>query len=348
MPKIKKEFLNKRRQDILRIVVQEYILTGQPVASGYLVSKYSLNVSPATVRNDLAYLEECGYLMQPHLSAGRIPTDRGYEFYVREMLDKNFITDEEKNAILKVLKKNNQEIDALHTEAARIIARLTKCFGVAIANAPKELGTALFELVRLSRSRLLVLLVLDDGNVYRKEIEVFEDLSDDTVEYAKSRIKSEISGKPVSKINELNALTGPEDHKDLPSAYLYNRIVSELKKIVSELAAESKVYLSTEDVDWFEEFLSPESVSRIYSLVGYKKIVSGLVHEALEKNSIVVKIGQENPITSELSILIAPYNAKKLSGAIGVIGPKRMNYIRAISTARFVSRQLAEVISRCF
>ncbi|MCX7832292.1 MAG: heat-inducible transcriptional repressor HrcA [Actinobacteria bacterium] len=347
MGKVKKDVLNKRRQLLLKIVVQEHILTGMPIASGYIVSKYELNVSPATIRNDLAYLESRGFLKQPHLSAGRIPTDKGYKFYTEEILDRNFISDEEKVAVEQIFEKKSFEIEELHLEVARTIAKLTKCFGIAAASSSFDTNVVLFELVRLSESRLLLLLVSDNGNVYRKEIDTFEDVPDDVVEYVRSRIKSEILGMPMLSIKKLNALTGPEEHKNLASAYLYNRIVSELKRIVEEVSACTKVYISAEDVDWVEdEYLNPEALSKIYSISGQKNPLSELVEEAITMNKVVVKIGQENPIASDFSIVIAPYASRKFSGAVGVIGPKRMNYLRAVSAARYVSRQLAEIFSR--
>lgn len=348
MGKVKKEVLNKRRRLILKIVVQEYILTGTPIASGYIVSKYELNVSPATIRNDLAYLESHGYLKQPHLSAGRIPTDKGYKFYTEEILDRNFISDEEKIAVEQIFdKKKSFEIDELHLEVAKTIARLTRYFGIAAASGSLDSEVVLFELVRLSDSRLLLLLVADDGNVYRKEIDTFEDVLDEVVDYVRSRIRSEILGMPMLSIKKLNALTGPEEHNDLASAYLYNRIVSELKRIVEEVSASTKVYVSGEDVDWIEDrYFNPEALSKIYSISGHKNPLAELVDEALALNKVIVKIGQENPIASDFSVVIAPYSSRKLSGAVGVIGPKRMNYLRAVSAARYVSRQMAEILSR--
>lgn len=349
MGKVKKEVLNQRRQNILKIVVQEYILTGQPVASGYIVSKYALNVSPATVRNDLAYLEEHGYLVQPHLSAGRIPTDKGYRKYVEDLVDKIFISDDEKGFIESVLEKRQHEIEVLHREVARLMARITRCFGLAVLSAPKELKVVFFELITLLQNRLLLLLVLDDGSVHRKEIEIFEELSGDAIDYVRKRLSAEITGKPLFEVRKLNALTGPEEHPDLASAYLYNRIVSEAKRIAEDVSAESKIYIGSDDFDWLENYmLNPENIFRIYSIAAEKNLIAELVDEAISMNRLIIKIGQENPIASEFSILIAPYRTAKINGAVGVIGPKRMNYVRAISAARYVSKQIAEIFSRCY
>lgn len=349
MGKVKKEILNERRQKILRIVVQEYILTGQPVASGHLVSKYELNVSSATVRNDLAYLEEHGFLAQPHLSAGRVPTDKGYRFYVENVIDKSIITDEEKGFVEEALRKSRSGTENLYLEAARLAARLTRCFGLTVATSSQNLKIILFELLKLAKNRLLVMLVTENGNVYPREVEIFDDLSEKVIEYVRNRVKREVTGKNIADIHRLSSLTGPEEHEDVASAYLYNRIVSELKKILNELIGDSKIYIDVEAPDWLESLMiKPEIVSKIYNLSHQKEIVSRLVEEALALNKIVVKIGQENPIASDFSVVVAPYSTKALSGVVGVIGPKRMNYIRAVSAAKFISGQLSELLSSCF
>lgn len=340
--------MNKRRHNILKFLVEEFILTGQPIASGYLVSKYELNVSPATVRNDLAYLEEHGFLFQPHFSSGRIPTDKAYRYYVEEILYKQLISEEEKQQIEDIFVKRRLEIENLHQEAAALLAKLTRCFGFALLSVANNADVKLFELVKLSPVRLLALLVLADGSVYRREIESYEEISDETIAYVKEKISGQIIGKPMMSILELDALTGPEEHRDVVSAYLYNRTLSELKELVRDELNNLRIYLSGEESDWFEAFdANPVELKKVLTVSQFKKPVARLFEEAVNEHRIIVKIGNENPISSDFSVIMAPYKLPFFVGAVGVIGPKRMNYIRAIGAARFISSRLSEIFSQC-
>jgi heat-inducible transcriptional repressor len=329
-------------------LVEEFILTGQPVASGYLVSKYSLDVSPATVRNDLAYLEEHGFLYQPHFSSGRIPTDKAYRYYVEEILDKQLIAEEEKQQIESLFIKRRIEIENLHKEAASILAKLTRCLGLAVHAAANNADVKLFEIVRLSLARLLILLVLSDGTIYRREIEGYEGAGEEATNYVKEKIGKQIVGKPLSLILELKALTGPEEHGDPHLAYLYNRTVSELKDMARQAFGDLNVYISGQESDWLEAVdIKPEALLRLYTIDQLKEPFVSIFEEALKEGKIMVRVGSENPISSDFSIVIAPYRLSTFTGAVGVIGPKRMNYIRAIGAARFISNRLSEIISQC-
>lgn len=332
----------------MRYLVEEFILTGQPIASGYLVSKYELNVSPATVRNDLAYLERHGFLFQPHFSSGRIPTDKAYRYYVEKILNKQLISEEEKQQIEDLFVKRRLEIENLHKEAAALLARLTRCFGLALFSVANNADVKLFELVKLSPVRLLALLVQADGSVYRREIEGNEEISDETIAYVKKKISDQIIGKPLMSILEMDALTGPEEHRDLVSAYLYNRTISDLKELARDELNNLRIYLSGEESDWLETFnANPVELQKVLKVSHFKKPVARLFEEAVNEHRIIVKIGSENPISSDFSLIMAPYKLPFFAGAVGVIGPKRMNYIRAIGAARFISSRLSEIVSRC-
>lgn len=347
MARVKKEILNKRRKELLNLLVQEYILSGCPVSSGFLVEKYDLHVSPATVRNDFAYLEEMGYIYQPHQSAGRIPTDLGIQHYVETIIDKQLLTEEERKDVDKIFSSISEELENIYSLTVEVLTRLTKCLGVAVFS-PEDLEKIKhLDLIRLNDKGFLLLVVDSAGNVFKRRIEVKDEINDDSVNYVLLKIKKELLEKSFEQIDSLNSLTSPAAHPSVDTAFFYNRVVAELKKLYREQVESAKVYRSRLEESAIEELVkNKELLVKFSSFLEKESYLIELAREAISENRILIKIGAYSPLSSDLSIIAAPYRTQKASGIVGVIGPKRMNYMRAIGAARLISRRLIDIFSR--
>jgi heat-inducible transcriptional repressor len=346
MARVKKELLNQRRKELLNLLVQEYILTGSPVSSGLLVDKYDLKVSPATVRNDFAYLEEMGYIYQPHLSAGRIPTDLGIQHYVETIIDKQLLTEEERKDVDEMFSSISDEIEKIYSLTVEALTRLTRCLGVAVFSPEEREMIKHLDLIKLSDMSYLLLVVDSAGNVFKRRIEIKDDISDESVNYVLFKVKEKLLERAFKHIEGLNSLTSPAAHPSVDTAFFYNRVVAELKKIHREQAEAAKVYRSRLEESAIEELIkNKDLLIKFSSFLEKETYLVELAREAISENRIIIKIGAYTPLAADLSIIAAPYRTRKASGIVGVIGPKRMNYMRAIGAARFISHRLIDLFS---
>lgn len=350
MPRVRKDELNDRRKRILNLAVQEFILTGEPVASQRLVKKYGIDVSPATVRNDLAWLEERGFLTQPHLSAGRVPTDEGYRFYVRSLGNKDVLQPDEKTAIRKLLNAVTNEIEDIYRQAADIIAEITCCFGLTIATLFSRVTARHFDLVSIGPRTLLAALILDNGDIIRTQMELEDEAQQHDVKAAEDFIQKLITGRTLDEISELTIDTGLLSGLNLPGSTrrLILRTINELKARIDRESLGS-VYLSrSADYATNPELTVPGRMVNLLQLLNRQTEFLKLAREALYQESILIKIGDKpSSVFHDFSFIAAPYRVKGAVGAIGVLGPKRMDYARAISAvndvSRLVSRRLYEI-----
>lgn len=351
MPRVRKDELNDRRKKILNLAVQEFILTGEPVASQRLVEKYGIDVSPATVRNDLAWLEEKGFLAQPHLSAGRVPTDEGYRFYVRTLGDKDVLQPDEKMAIRKLLTVVTSEIEDIYLQAADIIAEITCCFGLTIATLFNRVTARHFDLVSIGPRTLLAAIILDNGDILRTQIELEEEAQPVDVEAAEDFIHKLIAGRTLEQLSEISIDTGILSGLNMPEATrrLVMRAINEIKERVARESLGS-VYLSRNaDYTTNPELTVPERMINLLQLLNRQNEFLKLARQALYQESIFIKIGDEtSSVFHDFSFIAAPYRVRGAVGAIGVLGPKRMDYARAISAVNDVSRLLSRRLYEIF
>lgn len=332
--------LNARRQKVLRAVVQEYILTGNEVASERLVTRYGIEASPATVRNDLAWLTERGYLYQPHPSGGRIPTDEGYRFYVSSLGREMVLTPDEEQAIQRFFAMVSKEIDELYLQAARFLARLTSCLGVTVITTVPQVRIRHVDLVQLAPRSLLFLVVLDDGGVIRIAFETAEPLEAETVRLAERLLSAKLENLELTKIGEV--IVSEEDGFDEVVRTVARRSLAELAKETQEENRGNVFIGSTSDIADVFQNVGAEKLLALLSILNEQSVFVSLAREAMLSRSMIVKIGHDNlPFTPDFSFVAAPYETRGAVGAIGVLGPKRMDYARTIAIVRDMSRHLS-------
>lgn len=334
------EEINERRQKILRAAVQEYIFTGGPVSSERLVKEYFLDVSSATVRNDLMWLEEEGYLTQPHHSAGRIPTDDGYRFYVASLGKEATMTYEEELAIKRFFSMVSMEMNHLYRQMATLLAELTRCLGVTMMTIATEVKIKHFDLLQIGPRSILAVLIFEDGNILRTTYEVGDYTDRADIEIAEAYLSSKLVGCTLNSLSDLRI----EDN-ELPDEKINTIVKKTLRELKNNIAEDSLKNAFIGGVEGFTvlpEVMTAEKILSLINLFNERSFFFSLVKEALISKNMVVKIGKDNPPeVCDFSFVVAPYEVKGTLGAVGVLGPKRMDYAKAIAVVRDVSKRLA-------
>lgn len=333
--------LSERKIKILEAIIRNYLETGEPVGSR-TISKYTdLNLSSATIRNEMADLEELGYILQPHTSAGRIPSDKGYRLYVDQMLeDKEREVEELKETLLE----KSDRMDRLLEQAAKALAATTEY--TALVSAPK--GGNRIKFLQLSRvdSEHILVVVVSEGNMIKNTImELDEELNDENLLKLNILLNTHLNGLAMEEIN-LAMITAMKDQAGIHSGLIGEVIDAVAAAIKTD--EELKIYTSgTQNIFKYPELADNQKASGIITSLEEKTALRELVTETLSSENpdtgIQVYIGEESPVEGmeDCSVVTATYELEEgMRGTIGIIGPKRMDYDKAIGTVRSMLHQL--------
>lgn len=346
---MKEKELDDRKYQILQAIIRTYLETGEPVGSR-TISKYTdLNLSSATIRNEMADLEELGYIVQPHTSAGRIPSDKGYRFYVDQML-----ADKEKAVedLSKTLLEKSDRLDKLLEQAAKTLANTTEY--AAMISSPQH-GTRLkfIQLSRVDENHLLVVIV-GEGNVIKNTIlDVAEELSEETVLKLNILLNTHLTGLTIDQIN-LGMIASLKQQAGIHGDIVGNVIDAVAEAIKND--DDLKIYTSgTKNIFKYPELADQQQASKIVSTFEDQQPLHELIQETLHDsgedstNGIQVYIGEESPIDSmkDCSVVTATYELHEgMKGTIGIIGPKRMDYGKVIDTVKSMMHQLDDLYKK--
>jgi heat-inducible transcriptional repressor len=340
---MQKEQLNDREQEILRSIVNLYILKAVPVGSRKL-SKFlegKLSLSPASLRNIMSDLEELDYINHPHTSAGRIPTDKGYRFYVDSLKIIEDLTSSEISEVQK-LSKMNELSDQVLKDASKLLGSLSKY--LSIVSIPKLIDVVVrkIELIALSSNRLLVILELESNIIRTVTLEADFGIDDKNILTLKTYLNERISGKTLGFIRDnFNKIVVDFDAQNSPMIRLFLDFAD---KIFKDEAAQDKILTSgTQNLISYPEFEDLSKVRSIIELVENKDMVIHLLDEQLSTDGTKVLIGSEtgNELLEDYSIVLSRYRVGSAMGSIGLIGPKRMNYAKMLALVNQVSNILS-------
>ncbi len=336
--------LDERKKNILFAIIRNYLETGEPVGSR-TISKYEgLSLSSATIRNEMADLEELGYIMQPHTSAGRIPSDKGYRFYVDMLMeDKEREVDEMKEVLLEKADK----MESLLKQVAKVLATNTNY--ATLISAPQYYHNKLkfIQLSKVSEDQILAVIVVEGNIIKNKMISVEEPLDEETLLNLNILINSNLNGLTIDEIN-LSIISKIKEqagiHCDLIGSVI--DAVGEAIKTDEDL----EIYTSgTNNIFKYPELADNQRASEIISAFEEKIQLTDLVNETLAKQEgedhkgIKVYIGNETPIQNmkDCSVVTATYELEEgVQGTIGIVGPKRMDYDKVVSTLKSLTNQL--------
>ncbi len=332
--------LDDRKKEILQAVIDEYINTAEPVSSATLVTKYGLNYSSATVRNELAELEDKGYLDKTHASSGRVPSEKGYRFYVDELMKDDDITLEEIKYIQSKLSTKVNEIEELTKIATTTLSEVTHYTTVAIG--PRADAQIIQELkfVLLGTRMLMVVIMTENGLVKETIIKYDEDITESQVETLNNLFNSKLKGKPLSRIDK------PMEDYILSeieySVKVIKPVIEQINKVVEE---ENKIYLEGATKAFnLPEFKSLEIAKNFMNVLDEKELVLDVLESGVAKDiNIYIGDENENEQLKDFSIVTFKHSiGNKDLGTIGIIGPKRMDYSKVISVMKYISKKMKE------
>lgn len=340
--------VEERRLAVLRAIVEDYVSTEEPVGSKALVERHGLGVSPATVRNDMALLEEEGLIHQPHTSAGRIPTDKGYRVFVDRLTTVKPMSAAEKRAIASFL-EGAIDVDDVVRRSVRLLAQLTR--QVAVVQYPILSNSTVrhVEVVALAPRRLLVVLILSNGSVEQRLVELGRDLDDDQVADLRGVVNRTIVGQRLAAAKDALAALGDDTAAaSAPSApSVTAEVVSVLVDVLAGHAADQRVVVGgTANLarygDGFDTVLRP-----MLEALEEQVVLLQLLGEAATGGAVTVRIGAEGPLEqlSGTSVVASGYGAgPDALAALGIVGPTRMDYPGTMAAVRAVARYLSRLL----
>lgn len=336
------ERLTPRQQTILGLTVREYVRTAAPVSSRALVEGYGLPVSSATVRNELARLEETGHLTHPHTSAGRVPTDEGYRYFVERLLDEVDLPLRERLTIVHQFHQARHNLEQWMPLAASVLAHTARGAGLVTAPQSEESRYKHVQLISTQGLAVLLVLVLRGGVVKQRMLTLVEPISQEDLGEASERLNQLCHGLTASRIDEqINVL--PSFEADVAG------LIVDIMRNVDARSAGPIYSDGLSEVLQQPEFAEGEKAQEIVQVMEERSLLRAVMQEALspEVGSVRVVVGGEHR-WDELracSLVLARYGVTDFStGALGVVGPTRMFYGRAISAVRFVSELLSELV----
>jgi len=337
--------LDDRKLDVLRAIVEDYVATQEPIGSRALVERHQLGVSPATVRNDMAVLEEEGYIRQPHTSAGRVPTDRGYRLFVDRLSRVKPLSPAERRAIERFLVGAVDLDDVVH-RTVRLMAQLTR--QVAVVQYPSLARSSVrhLELVPVSTTRIMLVMIADTGRVEQRLVEMPEPMPADDVMDLRRLVNEKLGGERLSDTPPLVQALVDEAPPELRSgmATLATVLLETLVERREErIALAGTANLARSGLLDFQGSLRP-----ILEALEEEVILLKLIGE-VEPSTLRVRIGDENEIdnlraTSVVSTGYGP--GATIVGGMGVLGPTRMDYPGTIATVRAVARYVGDLLAQ--
>ncbi|HEY3374847.1 MAG TPA: heat-inducible transcriptional repressor HrcA [Candidatus Aquicultor sp.] len=334
--------LDARKKAILFVAVQEYILSAEPVSSQRLVEKYQLGISSATVRHELSQLEELGYLHQPHTSAGRIPTDIAYRYYVDSTSSKPGLTGQEEKSITQLFSALNKEMEQLLRETTKVLSDLTKQVSVVLAPAFTQSAIKHIDVITLSPRHVLLVLITDKGQVLKRTIAAgMVGGSIDIIERVLNEALQGLRSSEIATVKDTLELLDPQ------SAKLVHKLIDEIIDIVSGEDKE-RVFLSgTSSILYQPEFEDLHKVQSLLSSLEHGYRLLQWLEDPYRSDKVFVRIGSENTDKDikDCSLVASSYEVDgEVLGTIGIIGPTRMNYARAISAVEFIAGNLTKAL----
>lgn len=339
--------LDDRKRRILHAIIDNYIDTAEPVGSRTIARRNELGLSSATIRNEMADLEEMGYLAQPHTSAGRVPSDKGYRLYVDQLMRLKKLTDEEAENIKNALEIKINELSQLVRQASMIMSRTTRYTSMAITPMVRRSVVKAVQVVPIDTGKALVVVVANVGVVRNCIIRVPENMTSDNLTSISNILNEKLSGLSTGQINSLIAR---EIEREVDFNKELLKPVFEGVNHCIEQVDDSEIYLEgATNIFNFPEFRDIMKAKEFLSMLDTKDILCKLLNIGSWNEEIRISIGTENEIDEikDCTLITATYKFNnEIIGSIGVIGPTRMEYPRVISSLDFIRERINYEINK--
>lgn len=336
--------LEDRRLAVLRAIVEDFVSTHEPVGSKALVERHNLGVSPATIRNDMAALEDEGYISQPHTSAGRVPTDRGYRLFVDRLSTVKPLSPAERTAMERFL-ADAVDLDDVMTRTVRLLAQLTR--QVALVQYPSLSRSKVrhVELILLSETRLMMVLIVDSGRVEQRMIDCASPVDASVLADLRARLNATVADQPFSSVPD--ALTAFDEQFGVDDRPMVRAVIAAVLEAVTERLDERVVLGGTSHLASYQTSF-PMAIQPVLEALEEQVVLLRLLGENTADETITVRIGHENPISGleSTSVVTARYaRAEQPVAALGVVGPTHMDYSGTMGTVQAVAQYIGRILS---
>ena len=330
--------MDERKAAILRAVVEEHISTAQPVGSGHVARSGGIAVSPATVRNEMMALEQEGYLRQPHTSAGRVPTDRGYRFYVDALTAPGTLDAGRRQQVRQFFESAHGALEEMLRDTSRLLSNLTDYAAVVIGPDHEAATIRSVQLVGLGTRTALLVAVLSNGAVEKGTVDLADDLGDERLAAATAHLSAALVGATMRSLPDLSDCGDPAVDDVCATARTALAACHDTESDPVFVGGASRMAGAFDAV---------ETVRQVLSTLEQQYVVVSLLRDVTDRG-LTVAIGTEHGLDTlaECSVVVAPYEVEgEPVGTIGVLGPTRMNYPQALAAVAVVSQRLGRTLS---
>jgi len=334
--------LDERKRQILQSIIKDYVETAEPVGSRAVVRKHDLKISAATVRNEMADLEEMGYLEQPHTSAGRIPSEQGFRYYVDCMMENETLSDDQLEELRKAITSSVRDLDQVIAHVAQFLSQITRYTSFIIVPSINATQFRYLQLIPLNPGQALILLVTDLGLIMHRKIEIPPNVSNEDLESIGNLFNKVFASRRLDELRRTDLRALREE--------LYQRrqvidsALDALELLLQNSKDERVVVSGVLNMLNEPEFKDLEKLRRFLSLLEEEGSIKNRLPQDIGEN-VNITIGRENPEDmKDMSVVMAGYKTFGEMGKIGVIGPVRMEYWRAAGTVEAVRSLIKEVI----
>jgi heat-inducible transcriptional repressor len=340
--------LDERNKKVLQAVIDSYVASGAPIGSTVLVKQYDFGVSSATLRNIMAELEELGYLTHPHTSAGRIPTDRGYRYYIDSLISIEKESDDIEGQLRQAPPLHSDDLHVLMEEASRFLATLSHCAGVVVSPSESETQYRHIEFVRLRGRQVLLIFVTPTGIVQNKLVELDEGIRQQDLNRFSAYLDDELASRTLAEVRQRLI------EKMAQEKQLFLRLMDETCRASQEVQERDgeKVYIGgASQMLETPEFANVDKMKALLMAFEDKYKMLKLLDRGVAAQGIKVFIGSENPFfeMQGCSLVVGNYRAGgNVVGTLGVIGPTRMQYKQVIQVVDYTSRLLSKLLGERF
>ena len=335
--------LTPRQQLILALVIREYVSAAQPVGSK-TIQNYDLGVSSATIRNEMVVLEEYGYLSQPHTSAGRVPTEQGYRYFVERLMSESQLPLDEQRTIRHQFHQVGIDLEQWMRLAASVLARTAQSAAVVTSLKTESCRLKHLEMVSIRETMVMLIVVLEGGMVRQQMLTLDEPMTQETLKQVANRLNDLCVGAGVQRIRACRQQVGAFEQQIL------DVVVQVMKRVDDQVGL--RVYRDgLLNILHQPEFALPERARGVVHVLEDRTILEDLLTEMLEVGGVQVIIGGEGRWNElkECSLVVSPYGVSgEATGALGVMGPMRMPYSRAISTVRYVAALMSDLFRELY
>ncbi len=327
--------LTERQNQMLKLIVQEYIKSVKPVSSNLICKKF--NCSSATIRSEMANLEEYGLLEKTHTSSGRVPSEKGYRYYVDNLLEPKEISGEDMLKLQTIFKNNSLVLTDAITKSMELISELTNYTSIVLGSNSKENKVSKVEAIPLPNHKLIAIIVTDKGHVENKEVIMEGQVSLEEIRQTVDLLNKLIVGTPLDEVSsvleyEIKPIIGNyiKQHEILYNAF-YNAF--------NDFTKDTIKMSGTKNILMQPEFDNVDKIRNIINKFDDQELVSSIKEE---DNGINIYIGSENELDSDLTIIKTKYNLNGEEGTIALIGPKRMEYDRVITLLNYIKENITD------